>query len=258
MLSVVHDVRARPAAGRDRVPLAKVRLDPPGARSMVTAGPFSVKAMPPGMKHEEMDMMEDHNTPADPVRVAGRGVVPRLCHRDRGRRPAKPIDRPTGAPPHRHQFRPAPALLSDPTSGSSASAQETEDACIPKSIGIPMKPATKLGMYLAWANESGKDWRACRSCSGCPTARTNLNPRPLDGASNLHGRESHRRQGERLRHPRADGARRPGNSPRRWAAGSWAWAATCTTTASRSGWKTPSGQGAHHRSAPSGSPTARC
>jgi len=47
----------------DDPPRATVKLDAGRKEVIVTAGPFSVTAMPPGMKHEDMDMMEDHNTP---------------------------------------------------------------------------------------------------------------------------------------------------------------------------------------------------
>ena len=28
---------------------------------------------------------------------------------------------------------------------------------VPKTIGVPMKPGMKLGMYVAWHNDTGKD-----------------------------------------------------------------------------------------------------
>ena len=43
-----------------------------------------------------------------------------------------------------------------------------------------MKPATKLGMYLAWANETGKDHEGVQVRLKLAYSPTNLNPRPLD------------------------------------------------------------------------------
>ena len=49
--------------GRDGEPKATVTVDSAHREIIVTAGPFSVKAMPAGMKHDAMDMMEGHETP---------------------------------------------------------------------------------------------------------------------------------------------------------------------------------------------------
>jgi len=58
--------------------------------------------------------------------------------------------------------------------------QETEDAFIPKSIGVPLTPGTKLGMYLAWSNETGKDLEGVQVILRLAYSPKNLNPRPLD------------------------------------------------------------------------------
>ena len=34
---------------------------------------------------------------------------------------------------------------------------ETGDLSVPKTIGVPMRPGMKLGMYVAWHNDTGKD-----------------------------------------------------------------------------------------------------
>src|SRR5260370_34262622 len=44
-------------------PAAVVRLDRSRHEVVVTAGPFDVHAMPPGMTHEDMEMSDDHSTP---------------------------------------------------------------------------------------------------------------------------------------------------------------------------------------------------
>jgi len=63
MLSVAMLLAVSVTPVRDSVPEAKVVLDQARKEVVITAGPFTVRSMPPGMKHEEMDMMADHNTP---------------------------------------------------------------------------------------------------------------------------------------------------------------------------------------------------
>src|SRR5262245_36258102 len=43
--------------------VVRVRVDSAKKDVIVTAGPFRVAAMPPGMKHEAMENMDDHSTP---------------------------------------------------------------------------------------------------------------------------------------------------------------------------------------------------
>lgn len=159
-------------------PRAAVQLNTSKKEVIVTAGPFSVHSMPPGMKHEVMDMMEDHNTPVvrfewpvdgwfrsfavEIVDSAGKPIDRRLVHHliviNFGRR----------------------QLLYPSYERLFGIGQETADAAIPKSIGVPMKTGTKMGMYLAWANETGKDIEGAQVRLRMGYSPTNLNPRPLD------------------------------------------------------------------------------
>ena len=162
----------------DTVPEAKVSLDKARKEVLVTAGPFTVRAMPPGMKHEEMDMMDDHNTPVIrfewPVEGWLRGFAVEITDAA-----GKPIDRRLVHHLIAINFD-RRQLLYPAYERIFGIGQETEDAFIPKSIGIPMKPATRLGMYLAWANESGKDLEGVQLKLKLSYSPTNLNPRPLD------------------------------------------------------------------------------
>lgn len=177
MLSVVMMLTLAAAPIRDSVPVAQVRLDQARREVVVTAGPFTVRSMPSGMKHEDMDMMADHNTPVirfewpvegwfrgftiEIVDAAGRPIDRRLVHH----LIAINFDR-------RQLLYPSYERIF-------GIGQETEDAFVPKSIGIPMKPATKLGMYLAWANETGKDLEGVQVRLKLAYSPPNLNPRPL-------------------------------------------------------------------------------
>ncbi len=56
---------------------------------------------------------------------------------------------------------------------------ETEDASVPKTIGVPMTPGTKLGMYIMWHNETGKDLDAVYLRYRMAFTPKNQNPRPV-------------------------------------------------------------------------------
>jgi len=159
-------------------PTAAVKLDAAKKEVVVTAGPFSVHAMPPGMKHEEMDMMDDHNTPVIrfewPVDGWFRGFAIEIVDST-----GKPIDRRLVHHLIAINFD-RRQLLYPSYERIFGIGQETEDAYIPKSIGVPMKAKTKLGMYLAWANETGKDLEGVQVRLRLAYSPTNLNPRPLD------------------------------------------------------------------------------
>jgi hypothetical protein len=133
--------------------------------------------MPSGMKHEEMGMMDDHNTPLirfewpvdgsfrgfaiDIVDGAGQPVPRKMVHH----MIAINFDR-------RQLFYPMFERLF-------GIGSETEDASIPKSLGVPVKAGNKMGMYLAWANETGKDVEGAKIVLRLSYSPTNLNPRPL-------------------------------------------------------------------------------
>lgn len=178
MLSVAMLLTLSSAPVRDSVPEAKVVLDQGRKEVVVTAGPFTVHSMPPGMKHEEMDMMADHNTPVIrfewPVEGWFRGFSIEIVDAA-----GKPIDRRLVHHLIAINFD-RRQLLYPSYERIFGIGQETEDAFIPKSIGIPMKPATKLGMYLAWANETGKDLEGVQVRLKLSYSPPNMNPRPLD------------------------------------------------------------------------------
>lgn len=178
MLSAVMMLALGAGPARDSVPVAQVTLDRGKREVVVIAGPFTVPSMPAGMKHEEMDMMADHSTPVIrfewPVEGWFRGFSIEIVDAA-----GKPIDRRLVHHLIAINFD-RRQLLYPSYERIFGIGQETEDAFIPKSIGIPMKPATKLGMYLAWANETGKDLEGVQVRLKLAYSPTNLNPRPLD------------------------------------------------------------------------------
>jgi hypothetical protein len=172
---VLAAVLAFPA---DTMPSATVKLDAARKEVIVTAGPFHVAAMPEGMKHEDMEMMEDHNTPVIrfewPVEGWVRGFGVEILDAQ-----GRPVDRKVihhliGVNFDRRQ------LLYPAFERLFGIGQETEDAFIPKSIGVPLTPGTKLGMYMAWSNETGKDLEGVQVILRLAYSPHNLNPRPLN------------------------------------------------------------------------------
>lgn len=159
-------------------PRASVQLDAAKRQVVVTAGPFSVPAMPPGMKHEQMEMRDDHNTPVYrfewPVDGWFRSFTVEIMDANGQPIPRRLVHHMIVINFDRRQ------LLYPSYERLFGIGQETEDAAIPKSLGVPMKTGTKMGVYLSWANESGKDLEGVQLRLRLGYSPTNLNPRPLN------------------------------------------------------------------------------
>jgi hypothetical protein len=56
---------------------------------------------------------------------------------------------------------------------------ETDDASVPKTIGVPLSRGTNLGFYIMWHNETGKDLDAVYLKYTMLWMPTNQNPRPV-------------------------------------------------------------------------------
>jgi hypothetical protein len=57
---------------------------------------------------------------------------------------------------------------------------ETEDVSVPKTIGVPMKPGMKLGMYIAWHNDTGEDLEGVHLKLTMLWTPKNQNPPPVN------------------------------------------------------------------------------
>ncbi len=175
-------------------PQATVEVDRAKREVVVTAGPFHVPSMPPGMNHNDMATMNDHNTPlvrfAWPVDGWLRGFSVEVEDGN-----GKPVDRRIvhhliGVNFDRRQ------LLYSNIERLFGVGQETEPVSVPKTIGVPMSSGARLGMYMAWQNETGVDLDNIRIKVRLVYSPPNLNPRPVSvlplymdvnlvGASNL-------------------------------------------------------------------------
>ena len=175
---MLFSLLAAPAPPVHSEPVAAVRLDPARREVVVTAGPFDVHAMPPGMTHEDMEMSDDHSTPLIrfewPVEGWFRGFAIEILDAN-----GKPIDRRLVHHLIAINFD-RRQLLYSAYERIFGAGQETEDAYVPKSIGVPMKAGTKLGMYLSWDNETEKDIEGVQVRLRLAYSPTNLTPRPRD------------------------------------------------------------------------------
>ncbi|HTL04114.1 MAG TPA: hypothetical protein VL241_00080 [Gemmatimonadales bacterium] len=161
----------------DSEPRADVRVDNKAHQVVVTAGPFSVAAMPPGMNHEDMEMMDDHNSPVYrfewPVEGWLRGFIVELVDGKGNPVPRRLVHHMIVINFDRRQ------LLYPSYERTFGIGQETADLSLPKTIGVPMKPGTRMGLYLSWANETGKDLEGVELRLKLTYSPSNLNPRPL-------------------------------------------------------------------------------
>lgn len=159
-------------------PKATVKVDSAKREVIITAGPFDVPAMDPGMKHADMEMMAGHDTPLIrfewPVDGWLRGYSVSVEDAT-----GKPVDRRVihhliGVNFDRRQ------LLYPAIERIFGIGRETEDMMVPASIGVPMKNGLRLGMYMAWENETGHDLNGIRIKVKLNYSPKNLNPRPVD------------------------------------------------------------------------------
>ena len=129
------------------------------------------------MKHDDMASMNDHNTPLVrfewPIDGWLRGFSVEVEDAN-----GKPIDRRIvhhliGVNFDRRQ------LLYSNVERLFGVGQETEPVSVPKSIGVPMSSGARLGMFMAWQNETGADLENVRIRVRLVYSPSNLNPRPV-------------------------------------------------------------------------------
>jgi hypothetical protein len=146
------------AIGSDGPPPPPVRVSVDSAHHelTITSGPFDLPNMPPMDSHAMMDLGMSHDTPIQnfvwPVDGWFRGYRVTLTDA-------------RGQPVPRHvmhhlimvNFSRRQLLYSAAERLMGAGTETDEEVSVPKTIGVPMKPGMKLGMYVAWHNDTGKD-----------------------------------------------------------------------------------------------------
>jgi len=159
-------------------PSVRVRVDSSRHEIYITAGPYRLPSMPPGMDHAQMEQMEGAETPVQrfewPVEGWFRGFRVRVVDSGGDTLPRALLHHMIMVSFDRRQ------LLYPAAERLMGAGSETADVSVPKSIGVPMKPGQKLGMYSMWHNETGKDIEGAFVQVVLLYTPKNQNPRPLD------------------------------------------------------------------------------
>jgi hypothetical protein len=155
-----------------------VEVDSSRRELSVTVGPFDIPSMTMPLDRMMMDHGATHDTPVQRFEWPVEGWL-------RGFR-FEVLDR-NGHPLPRHLMHHVVILNFDRRQLLYSMAErvfgagsETADASIPRSIGIPFPPHTRMGMYIAWHNDTGKDLDGVRLRLTMQWIPRNQNPRPVD------------------------------------------------------------------------------
>jgi hypothetical protein len=159
-------------------PSVTVSVDSSRHELTITSGPFDLPNMPPMEDHAMMDLGMSHDTRLQrfewPVDGWFRGFRVELADAQ-GRI----------VPPHvmHHMIMvnfSRRQLLYSAAERLMGTGTETEAATVPKTIGVPMKPGMKLGMYIAWHNDTGTDLEGVNLKLTMLWTPKNQNPPPVN------------------------------------------------------------------------------
>jgi hypothetical protein len=160
-------------------PRVTVTIDSSHHEFTITSGPFNLRNMPPMDDHGMMDLGMSHDTPlqtfewpvdgwfrgfrVDVTDAQGRAVPKHVMHHlimvNYSRR----------------------QLLYSAAERLMGAGTETDgEISVPKTIGVPMKSGMKLGMYVAWHNDTGKDLSGVFLKLTMLWTPKNQNPQPVN------------------------------------------------------------------------------
>jgi hypothetical protein len=145
----------------------------------ITAGPYDLPNMPPMDEHAMMNLGMSHDTPVQhfewPVDGWFRGF--RVALTD-----AEGHDVPRHVMHHliMVNFSRRQLLYSAAERLMGAGTETDQEVSVPKTIGVPMSPGMKLGMYVAWHNDTGKDLKGVYLKLTMLWTPKNQNPRPVN------------------------------------------------------------------------------
>ncbi|HEU5305095.1 MAG TPA: hypothetical protein VFU40_10665 [Gemmatimonadales bacterium] len=159
-------------------PTVTVSVDSSRHEVIVTSGPYDLPNMPPMDDHAMMDLGMSHDTRLQrfewPVDGWFRGFRVELA--DAGGRPV-----PAHVMHHMIMVNfSRRQLLYSAAERLMGTGTETEEVSVPKTIGVPMKPGMKLGMYIAWHNDTGQDLDGVRLKLTMLWTPKNQNPPPVN------------------------------------------------------------------------------
>jgi hypothetical protein len=165
-------------AGTDPAPTVTVTIDSSSHELTVRSGPYDLPNMPSMDDHAMMDLGMSHDTQLQrfewPVDGWFRGFRVELTDA-RGRPvPSHVMHHMVMVNFSRRQ------LLYAAAERLMGTGTETEEVTVPKTIGVPMKPGMRLGMYIAWHNDTGQDLEGVQLKLTLLWTPKNQNPPPVN------------------------------------------------------------------------------
>src|SRR3954451_2165993 len=160
-------------------PRVSVAIDSSHHELTITSGPFNLPNMPPMEGHAMMDLGMSHDTPLQtfewPVDGWFRGFRVDVTDAE-GRAVPKHIM------PHliMVNYSRRQLLYSAAERLMGAGTETDGEIAVPKTIGVPMSPGMKLGMYVAWHNDTGKDLQGVFLKLTMLWTPKNQNPQPVN------------------------------------------------------------------------------
>ena len=163
-----------PGAPAPATPPVTVKVDSAKHEVVITTGPWKLANMPP-MDHAMMDMGADAPLQRFTWPVDGwfRGFKYELVDEHGTVLDRRIIHHMIMVNFDRRQ------LLYAAVERIAGAGSETDDASVPKTIGVPLSKGTDLGFYIMWHNETGKDLDAVYLKYTMLWMPTNQNPRPV-------------------------------------------------------------------------------
>lgn len=162
----------------DPQPTVSVTIDSSRHELTVSSGPYDLPNMPPMEDHAMMDLGMSHDTKLQrfewPVEGWFRGFRVELTDAQGRSVPAHVMHHMIMVNFSRRQ------LLYSAAERLMGTGTETEEVSVPKTIGVPMKPGMKLGMYIAWHNDTGQDLGGVQMKLIMLWTPKNQNPPPIN------------------------------------------------------------------------------
>jgi hypothetical protein len=153
-----------------------VKVDSSRHEVVIVAGPWKLPNMPPMDDHMMMDMGA-HDAPVQrfvwPIDGWYRGFKYELVDAQGNVLDRRILHHMIVINFDRRQ------LLYPAVERLGGAGSETDDASVPKTIGVPLSKGTNLGFYIMWHNETGKDLDAVYLRYSMLWTPTNQNPRPV-------------------------------------------------------------------------------
>jgi hypothetical protein len=160
-------------------PPVRIAIDSSRHELTITSGPFDLPNMPPMDDHAMMDLGMSHDTPVQnfewPVDGWFRGFRVNLTDAE-----GKPVARHVMHHLIMVNFSRRQLVYAAAERLMGAGTETDDEISVPKTIGVPMKPGMKLGMYVAWHNDTGADLKGVYLNLTMLWTPKNQNPQPVN------------------------------------------------------------------------------